>query len=163
MSKESTILIKRFGAVWQLRAEIFIPKPVELLWPFFSDPANLEKITPPAMRFRILTPHNSPAYPGLMISYRVSPMPWYRTNWLTEITAVKDGKYFIDEQRKGPYAIWHHEHHFSPTPGGTICTDIVTYRIPGGALGSILHSLFIRKKLMGIFRYREVVLRSHFQ
>lgn len=88
--------------------------------------------------------------------------PWFRTSWLTEITTVKDGEFFVDEQRKGPYALWHHEHHFAASSGGTLCTDIVTYRIPGGIFGRILHTLFIRQKLMEIFSYREKVLKSLF-
>ncbi len=162
MNKTSQMAINRFGAVWQLRSLTLIDRPVEVLWPFFSDPRNLEKITPASMRFRILTPMPHKSYQGLMISYRVSPMPWFRTSWLTEITAVEEGRYFVDEQRKGPYAMWHHEHHFETVEGGTLCTDIVTYRVPFGIIGHLAHHLFIRKQLMKIFSYREKVLQQLF-
>ncbi|HRZ41832.1 MAG TPA: SRPBCC family protein [Bacteroidales bacterium] len=160
MTQSPNTTIHRYGAVWQLRSETFIHRPIDQLWPFFSDPRNLEKITPATMRFRILTPLPERAYQGLMISYRVSPMTWFRTSWLTEITAVKEGRYFVDEQRKGPYALWHHEHHFEAFEDGTRCTDIVTYRVPFGIIGRVAHCLFIRKKLLQIFSYREKMLQQ---
>lgn len=93
-------------------------------------------------------------YAGQLIEYRVSPVAGIPVYWMTEITQVKEGQYFIDEQRFGPYALWHHQHHFRPVEGGVEMTDIVHYRIPLWVLGRLANSLFVRKKLRSIFQYR---------
>ncbi len=93
-------------------------------------------------------------YAGQLIEYRVRPFAGFPLYWMTEITQVKDREYFIDEQRFGPYALWHHQHHFMQTDGGTLMTDIVHYKNPLGLLGRLANRLFVRKKLKQIFDYR---------
>jgi ligand-binding SRPBCC domain-containing protein len=150
-------------AIYQLYEEIELPASLEEVWDFISSPENLKEITPDYMGFVISTP-NLPKkiYPGLMISYKVSPLLGIKMNWLTEITQVKEPYYFVDEQRAGPYALWHHEHRLSPTDKGVLMTDLVSYRPPGGPLGDLARRMFIRKQLEGIFRYREEALGKRF-
>ena len=131
-------------------------------WEFFSNPSNLAEITPPQMGFEISSGKPGRMYQGQMISYRIGIFPLIKTNWVTEITTVVPGVYFIDEQRSGPYRIWHHEHHFRNKHEGLEMYDRVTYRIPFGPLGWIVHFLFIKKKLLNIFTYRSKVLNELF-
>ncbi|HRF78427.1 MAG TPA: SRPBCC family protein, partial [Chitinophagales bacterium] len=98
---------------------------------------------------------NQKVYPGMIIQYTVSPVLNIPMRWVTEITHVKDLHYFVDEQRVGPYRIWHHEHHLKQIEGGVEMTDIVTYQPPMGILGSLANFLFIRKQLQSIFEFRE--------
>ena len=147
--------------IYRLKREQFLPVDLSALWDFISDPGNLAKITPGNMKFRITTPDlPSEIYPGMMVSYRVSPFPGFRVTWVTEITHVTEGRFFVDEQRKGPYRLWHHEHRLRPVNGGTEMEDVVTYIPPMGILGSIANFLVIEKKLRAIFDYRETKLRE---
>jgi ligand-binding SRPBCC domain-containing protein len=138
-----------------LRRVQVLPITLERAWDFFSDPGNLAKITPDGMGFHILSKER-PArmYAGQLIEYRVSPVLGIPMYWMTEITHVVEGKYFIDEQRFGPYALWHHQHHFRAVEGGVEMTDIVHYKIPLGLLGWIADRLFVQQKLEQIFDYR---------
>ena len=149
--------------VYRLNEQLDLAAPPEEMWDFISSPANLAKITPDYMGFEIRTP-NLPEkiYPGLMINYHVRPLLGIRMNWLTEITQVEAPRYFIDEQRSGPYAIWHHEHRLEPRGRGTRMTDLVTYSPPLGPLGALARELFIKGQLEGIFRYREEALVKRF-
>ncbi len=132
-----------------------LPISLEKAWDFFSDPGNLATITPEGMGFHILSADRPPRmYAGQLIEYRVSPLLGIPMYWMTEITHVVEGKYFVDEQRFGPYALWHHQHHFREVEGGVEMTDIVHYKIPFGILGSLADWLFVRKKLEAIFDYR---------
>ena len=132
-----------------------IPVSLEEAWSFFSNPANLQAITPPGMGFRIISKHHGPQmYAGQIIEYKVKPLAGIPVYWMTEITQVKDREYFIDEQRFGPYALWHHQHHFKAIPGGVEMTDIVHYKNPLGFLGRLVNRLFVARKLEQIFRYR---------
>lgn len=132
-----------------------IPVSLEKAWEFFSNPANLQTITPTNMGFKVISQHHGDTmYAGQIIEYTVKPVLGIPMYWMTEITQVKDGQYFIDEQRFGPYKLWHHQHHFKTIPGGVKMTDIVHYRIPLGILGRLAHTLFVRKKLKTIFDYR---------
>jgi ligand-binding SRPBCC domain-containing protein len=150
-------------AVYQLYEKMELPVSLEEVWDFISSPENLKEITPDYMGFIISTPKlPKKIYPGLMISYKVSPLLGIKMNWLTEITQVQEPYYFVDEQRAGPYALWHHEHRLSPTRQGVLMTDLVTYRPPGGPLGDLAQRMFIRKQLDGIFRYREEALETRF-
>ena len=129
---------------------------LEVCWRFFSDPRNLEKITPPAMNFTIKSALPPAVYPGLMIEYTVSPLFGIPLTWLTEIVHVDAPHRFADEQRVGPYRIWHHEHFFRTLPeGGTEVRDLVTYVPPLGPIGALLNALVIRRQLERIFDYRE--------
>jgi ligand-binding SRPBCC domain-containing protein len=133
-------------------------------WSFFSDPANLANITPPAMKFIIKHPHPVPEmYQGMIIKYKVSPLFNIPIEWITEITEVSKPDYFVDNQLKGPYKVWHHQHFFEETEGGVKITDIVTYSLPFGFIGNLLAGRLVRKKVEGIFEYRSKIIESVFQ
>lgn len=125
-------------------------------WAFFSSPQNLQKITPNDMGFQITDFDNKSVYPGQVIQYKVSPLLGIKLSWMTVITAVKDQAYFIDEQRFGPYTLWHHKHFFEATQTGTKMTDVVHYALPLGFLGRIMNILVVKNKLKQIFDYRCV-------
>lgn len=132
-----------------------IPVSLEEAWNFFSNPANLSAITPGDMGFTVISKYQGPVmYPGQVIEYTVKPLAGVSVYWMTEITHVEDKKYFVDEQRFGPYRLWHHQHHFRAIPGGVEMTDIVHYRNPMWFLGRLANALFVRKKLLSIFTYR---------
>jgi ligand-binding SRPBCC domain-containing protein len=132
-----------------------IPISLERAWGFFSNPANLQAITPENMGFKVISKHHGDTmYAGQIIEYTVKPVLGIPLYWMTEITQVKDKEYFIDEQRFGPYSLWHHQHHFKAIDGGVEMTDIVHYKNPLGILGKLANTLFVKKKLDGIFDYR---------
>jgi len=148
-------------AFYQLHRKQFLSVPAEKLWDFISSPGNLKKITPPDMGFDITSPElPDKMYAGMIISYRVSPFVGLNTTWVTEITHVEEMRYFVDEQRVGPYAMWHHQHILEQQEGGVMMTDIVTYRPPFGILGRIANTLLIRRRLDQIFAYREKVMET---
>lgn len=148
--------------IYSLERTQVLPITQEQAWEFFSSPYNLPKITPPSMNFRILNNPESPAYAGQIILYKVSPFGGINTHWLTEITHVREGEFFVDEQRSGPYVLWHHQHIFRAVSGGVEMRDIVHYQLPFGWLGAIVHKLLVRKKLESIFSYRYRVLEEMF-
>lgn len=132
-----------------------IPSSIEKTWELFSNPSNLRIITPASLRFTVLTPNiAATVFAGQFIKYRVSPLFGIPLSWKTEITDVKKNEYFIDEQRKGPYTRWHHEHHFRPIEGGIEMTDVVEYKNPFGIIGKWANDWIVRKKLSEIFTYR---------
>lgn len=132
-------------------------------WEFFSNPRNLAIITPPHMGFRILyISGNGKMYPGQIIRYRIQAIPGINMHWVTEITHVKEPNYFVDEQRFGPYALWHHQHHFREVEGGVEMTDEVNYALPLGPLGTLAHLLFVKRELNRIFDYRYKKLETLF-
>ncbi len=140
-----------------------IPISLESAWEFFSSPKNQAKITPSHMGFRITSElKEEKMFPGQIISYKVYPFKGIATSWVTEITQVRDFQFFVDEQRFGPYAMWHHEHWFKAVPGGVELLDRVTYKVPLGLLGRIMEKLFIRKQLTTIFNYRHRKLIEFF-
>jgi ligand-binding SRPBCC domain-containing protein len=140
---------------YQLKTEQFIPASVEEVWAFISSPKNLKHITPAYMGFDILTPDiPEKMYTGLVIGYAVRPLLGIKTKWLTEITHVEDKKYFIDEQRMGPYKMWHHEHILTQVENGVMLKDIITYIPPFGPLGDLMNTLLIKGQLKKIFDYR---------
>ena len=140
--------------MYQLKTTQFIPAPMTECWDYFSSPGNLKEITPPGMGFNIKTDLPAKMYEGMMIEYKVTPLLGIPMTWITEIKAVKEGQFFIDEQRKGPYEIWHHEHHFKEVDGGVEMTDIVSYELPFGILGKLVHPIIVKPKLDQIFKYR---------
>lgn len=150
-------------AFYQLIKKQFIPASIEEVWDFISSPKNLKEITPDHMGFDI-TSKNLPEkmYAGMIISYKVRPLIGIPLTWVTEITHVEEKRYFVDEQRVGPYAIWHHQHLIEPHENGVMMTDIVSYKPPLGFLGSIANALIIRRQLEGIFAYREKALSKRF-
>ena len=134
-----------------------LPISLDQAWDFFSSPLNLAKITPDDMEF-IVTSSLQPdtkMYPGMIFTYKVSPLFGIKLNWMTEITQVEEGKYFIDEQRFGPFKFWHHQHHFKTIDGGVEMTDILTYGLPFGILGEIAHGIMVKNKVKDIFAFRE--------
>lgn len=147
---------------YHLKTEQFLPIDKNEAWAFFSSPYNLQKITPESMGFEIISEPLGSIYAGQIIKYRVKPVLGIPLFWMTEITHVKEGDYFIDEQRFGPYALWHHQHHFKEVDGGIEMTDIINYKLPLGLLGNFAHWLFVRKQLEGIFSYRREFLNRHF-
>jgi len=147
---------------YSLKTEQKLPISLQEAWDFFSSPKNLSKITPKHMGFIITNKPSETMFEGQIITYKVSPLLGVKINWMTEITTVKENEYFIDEQRFGPYSLWHHRHHFYEIDGGIKMIDEVNYILPFGFLGSIAHRLFVRKKLKSIFKYREKVLIEMF-
>lgn len=141
----------------QLEFHQILPISIEEAWDFFSSPHNLTEITPADMSFVVTSKQleQEKMYKGMIITYKVSPVLGIKLNWMTEITQIEDKKYFIDEQRFGPFKFWHHQHHFKSVPGGTEMTDILTYGLPFGPIGSIAHQLFVKKRLNEIFNYRK--------
>ncbi len=132
-----------------------IPVSLDTAWNFFSNPANLQAITPAGMGFRIISKyHGDEMYAGQLIEYTVKPVLGIPVYWMTEITHIKDKEYFIDEQRFGPYRLWHHQHHFKQIPGGVEMMDVVHYKNPFWFFGSMANTLFVKKKLDYIFRFR---------
>ena len=142
---------------YQLTFNQKIPLPLSETWDFFASPANLAKITPTEMSFEVTSDprHLQEMYPGMIITYKVSPVLGIKLDWMTEITQMVSEKYFIDEQRSGPYKFWHHQHHFKEIEGGTEMDDILTYGLPFGVLGRIGNSVFVADKLQEIFEYRK--------
>lgn len=148
---------------YQLKKEQFIHASLEDVWDFIATPRNLKKITPDYMGFDI-TSSGLPEkmYEGMIISYQVKPLLGIKTTWVTEITTIKEGEYFVDEQRVGPYSMWHHEHFLEQKDGGVLMRDIVSYQPPLGPLGSLMNSLVIRKKLEEIFSFRTQAMEIEF-
>lgn len=142
----------------------FLPIPLSEAWNFFSSPLNLNKITPPEMNFNILSEFKPEdrVYAGMLIHYKVSPLLNIPLSWTTEITAVEHHRYFIDEQRHGPFTFWHHQHFFEAVPGGVKMTDIVSWKVPGWFIGDVINSITVQKKVKGIFEYRKKKMESLF-
>ena len=150
-------------AVYQFERSQKINATVDQVWDFISSPQNLKTITPDYMGFNI-TSRNLPEkmYPGMIISYIVRPLLGIPLKWVTEITHVIDQEYFVDEQRFGPYVMWHHQHHIQQIEGGVYMKDIVTYQPPFGILGTIMNHLLIRHQLKAIFEYRTKAIEEKF-
>jgi ligand-binding SRPBCC domain-containing protein len=150
--------------VYSLKTIQKLPITLEQAWDFFSSPANLKEITPDNLGFKIVSQHHGDKmYSGQIIEYTVSPVLGIPMYWMTEITHVEDKKYFVDEQRYGPYSMWHHQHHFKTVEGGVEMTDIVHYKLPFWFLGDIAHFLFVNKQLKNIFDYRYKIVGQKFK
>ena len=145
-----------------LEFEQVLPISLEEAWSFFSSPSNLNLITPEDMNFKILDVLPAHIYQGLMIRYKIKPMFNIPLDWITEITEVKDKVYFIDEQRKGPYRTWHHEHHFKEVDGGVLMTDKLSYDIGMSFIGTLAGKLWVDKQVQHIFSYRKKKLNELF-
>ena len=149
-------------AMKELKTEQFLPISIREAWDFFSTPGNLNEITPDDMDFRITSEMPDKMYEGLIITYKISPILNIPVNWVTEITHVNEPYLFIDEQRKGPYKMWHHEHHFKETEGGVVMTDLLYYDVGRGPLGTFAEILFVDRKVKSIFAYRKEKLEKLF-
>lgn len=149
--------------IYSLKTIQNIPIPLEAAWSFFSSPANLQAITPANLGFRIISKHHGDKmYAGQVIEYTVRPLLGIPLYWMTEITHVSDKKYFIDEQRFGPYSMWHHQHHFKEVQDGVEMTDIVHYKLPLWFLGDMANTLIVKNQLKNIFDYRFTAIENKF-
>lgn len=148
--------------LYQLHAKQSIKTDMATAWDFLSDPKNLQKITPEHMGFNILAGADKKMFSGQVIHYTVNPFPGVTTKWVTEITHVQQGAYFVDEQRFGPYALWHHKHFIKEIAGGVEMEDIIDYKIPLGFLGQIAHPIVVKPQLKKIFAFREQALKKRF-
>jgi ligand-binding SRPBCC domain-containing protein len=142
-------------ATYSIKTIQKIPVDISKGWGFFSDPGNLGTITPAFLNFKLISKyHGDKIYPGQIIEYEFRPFLNIPIYWMTEITHVRDSEYFIDEQRFGPYQLWHHQHHFKAIQKGIEMTDIVHYRNPFWILGEMTNGLFVKKQLKEIFEFR---------
>lgn len=146
----------------RLEFKQFLPISIEEAWAFFATPKNLDQITPGDVRFKIVSDVPEKMYKGTTIVYQIKPFLNIAFNWVTEITLLEEYKSFIDEQRKGPYKLWRHEHHFEKVDGGVMMTDIISYEIGKSVLGWLAGKIFVHKKVKEIFKYRYQKLESLF-
>ena len=142
--------------VYSIKTVQTIPVSLDEAWDFFSHPKNLAVMTPAYLNLKFTNElYGNEMYPGQVMTYNVRPILGIPMFWMTEITHVVPKKFFVDEQRFGPYALWHHQHHFKEVDGGVEMTDLIHYKAPLGFLGDIANSLFIGKQLEGIFAFRK--------
>ena len=149
--------------IYKLEREQFLLINKHEAWSFFSDPKNLETITPDNMKFEILSDLPEKIYPGIMILYKIKPILNIPMDWATVINHIKEPYMFIDEQISGPYKLWHHQHIFEEVEKGILMTDIVHYGLPFGFLGKLADKLFIKKQLDDIFNFRYKFLEKKFK
>jgi len=149
---------------YHLEFEQNLPIPLADAWDFFSSPLNLARITPKEMNFKVTSNYtkDTKMYAGMLIMYHVSPVFGIKMNWMTEITHVKEHEYFVDEQRFGPYALWHHQHHFKEVPGGVKMHDILDYAIPYSFLGQVANRVLVNREVKNIFTYRTKAIDDLF-
>ncbi len=150
--------------MYRLQYKQIVPTSLEECWDFFSDPANLKLLTPKRLSF-VTTNANlhSKMYAGQIITYRLCPIWKFSCEWVTEITHVVPMKYFIDEQRFGPYSFWHHEHRFTSLEEGVEMTDTIYYKVPLGPFGRFLNYIKIEKDITDIFTYRQTQIEKLFK
>lgn len=141
--------------IYRLHTVQKLPISLDEAWAFFSDPKNLKTITPDYMGFNIISGAEKQMFSGQIIQYIVTPLLGIKTKWVTEITHVVPQQHFVDEQRFGPYALWHHKHFFKAIEGGIEMEDIVDYKLPMGILGQLVHPFLVKPKLDEIFQYRQ--------
>ena len=141
--------------IYRLHTKQNLPITKKEAWDFLSDPKNLKTITPDYMSFDILSGADKKMFPGQIIQYIVTPIFGIKTKWVTEITHVVDHEYFVDEQRFGPYNLWHHKHFIKEIEGGVEMEDIIDYKVPFGIVGQLVHPIIVKPKLDEIFAYRR--------
>jgi ligand-binding SRPBCC domain-containing protein len=150
-------------AVYELMEKQALPVSLDEAWAFFSHPKNLAEMTPEYLNLKFTNSmFRDEMYAGQVITYTVKPLLGIPMFWMTEITHVKDREFFVDEQRVGPYALWHHQHHFREIPGGVEMTDIVHYKLPGWWLGDLANTMFVRNQLKSIFTFRRAKVEALF-
>jgi ligand-binding SRPBCC domain-containing protein len=147
--------------MYRLERTQVVPRPVEEVFPFFADAANLGELTPPFLGFTILTPSPIDMKPGTLIDYRIK-LHGIPMKWRTRIEELVPNERFVDVQLKGPYKTWRHLHTFRAVPGGTELGDVVDYELPLGPLGGLAHAVMVRRQLATIFDYRATVMRARF-
>lgn len=144
-----------------LEREIILNASADKVWQFMATPANLNELTPPQLHFQILSQLPDRMYNGLTILYAIQIPLLGKRRWLTEIKHIRDGEYFVDEQRIGPYRLWYHAHLLEPLgENRTRMIDRVTYQLPFGILGLMVHELWVKKMLADIFSYRAAALQA---
>ena len=148
--------------IYRLHKKQNLPITADEAWNFLSNPKNLKTITPDYMGFNILSGADRPMYAGQIIQYIVTPILGLKTKWVTEITHVVGKQYFVDEQRFGPYALWHHKHFIKAINNGVEMEDIIDYKVPFGWLGQLVHPVLVKPKLEEIFNYRTKKLEELF-
>ena len=149
--------------LYTIKREQVIETSLEQAWDFLSMPANLGEISPEEMNFHVESiSDDRRTYAGQVICYTIGLFPWLKFRWVTEITHVQEPRYFVDEQRFGPYKFWHHQHFIEAVNGGVKMTDIVNYGIPMGILGRFMNRVYIRRKLSQIFDHRAEAVRHYF-
>lgn len=148
--------------LYQLKAMQALPISKSEAWDFLSNPKNLKVITPDHMGFTIISGADRPMFPGQVIQYEVKPFYGYSSKWVTEITHVQEGSYFVDEQRFGPYSFWHHKHFIKELEEGVVMEDLIDYKIPFGYAGQWAQHFLVKKQLKKIFEYREAKLTALF-
>lgn len=147
---------------FELTSEVLLPRPRNEVFPFFADARNLERLTPPWLRFEVLTPTPIEMRPAAVIAYRLR-LRGLPVRWRSEITAWEPPLRFVDEQRRGPYRLWIHEHRFEERAGRTLVSDRVRYAVPGGPLlEGLVNRLLVRPDLERVFAYRRAVLAGLF-
>lgn len=139
-----------------------LPITLDEAWSFLCNPANLSKLTPKEMHMKIISGADRPMYAGQVLQYSVTPLPGFKTKWVSEITQYKHKNYFIDDQLYGPYAFWHHKHFVKEIEGGVEMEDIIDYKIPLGFLGQLVHPILVKPKLEKIFNYRKTQMETIF-
>jgi ligand-binding SRPBCC domain-containing protein len=148
--------------IYEINTRQKLPITKQRAWEFLSDPKNLQEIMPDDMGFEILSGADRKMFTGQLLQYNVTPLPGFKTKWVTEITHVEEPNYFVDIQLYGPYALWHHKHFIHEIEGGVEVEDLVHYKIPFGALGRLMHPLVVKPKLNKIFKAREAKMVEKF-
>ena len=155
--------IEKQSGIYTLTSEQILPISLDTAWDFFSTPKNLDKITPAEMNFNITNNPPDKTYPGQIITYKIGILPFIKSNWVTEITQLKDKEFFVDEQRFGPYAMWHHEHHFEKiSENETLMRDLLNFKMPLGVVGDLLVGSLVVNKVKFIFESRFKILSAYF-
>lgn len=158
------INITKQSGIYTLTSEQILPLSIDDAWSFFTLPVNLDKITPEEMNFQITNNPPDKTYCGQIITYKIGILPGIRSNWITEITHLQEGSFFVDEQRFGPYAMWHHEHHFKRLTDRTVLMkDIVNFKLPFGFLGDLFAGKAVVNKVRFIFESRYNILEKYFK
>ena len=139
-----------------------LPISLDEAWNFLCNPANLSKLTPQEMNMNIISGADRPMYAGQVLQYSVTPLPGFKTKWVSEITQYEEKKYFVDLQLFGPYAFWHHKHFVHEIDGGVEMEDIIDYKVPFGILGRMVHPILVKPKLESIFNFRREQLELLF-
>ena len=150
------------GKIFRLSSKQKLPITLDEAWSFLSNPENLKTITPDYMSFDIISGADKSMFSGQIIQYIVTPVLGIKTTWVTEITHLVKNEYFVDEQRFGPYSLWHHKHFIKKIEGGVEMEDIIDYKIPFGFIGRIMHPIIVKPKLKEIFNYRQAKLIKMF-
>jgi ligand-binding SRPBCC domain-containing protein len=146
------------SGIYRLYNEQFLPISIDTAWRFFSNPSNLQKITPKELDFKITSSEEEDVYLGQIITYSIKLKKIFKMNWVTEIKSINHGVSFVDEQRFGPYKMWHHMHKFKEVEGGVLMSDIIHFKLPFSLIAPLIYRLIVKKDLINIFRFRTIKL-----